>query len=141
MKNIIISILTFFALNMQAQEPVIAYRTEKGEDSTTVYVVQSYTRIFPDGLKYVEERWSPVAKDSLKSYVAVLEKNEDAEVAKAEKNKQDRAAAREEIRKIKKEIDKKDGKPRDVALPPETQPPTTPAPKPKAKAAKAGKKS
>lgn len=106
MKKLLFLLLTVAAFSSaQAQDPVTKYRTEDSLDTNAIYVVHSTSRTFPGGEVVVEEVWRPVVKDSLKSYIARLEKVEEQAVLNIEKAKTSRAEARDEIKRLKRELE------------------------------------
>lgn len=120
MKKLLILLLTVAAFSSaQAQEPVVTYRVIEATDTTPVYVENMTTRVFPGGEIVFEGVRRPVVKDSLKSYLVRLEKIEDAAVVDIEKAKAARAETREEIKRIKKELEGKGGGRRTVMKEPQ----------------------
>ena len=109
MKNLLILLLCVAAFAAaQAQTKIVTYRIEGGPD--TFFVVDSNVRVFPGGERVVEEVWRPVVgRDSLKSYLATLENLAVAAENEIDIQKQNRKQAKEEIRRIKKEMEKPGG--------------------------------
>jgi len=109
MKKLFILLLTFAAFSAaQAQTKIVTYRIEGGPD--TFFVVDSNVRIFPGGTRVVEEVWRPVVgRDSLKSYLVTLETLATSAEAVIDIKKQNRNEAKDEIKRIKKELDKPKG--------------------------------
>lgn len=107
MKNLLILLLCVAAFAAaQAQTKIVTYRIEGGPD--TFFVVDSNVRVFPGGERVVEEVWRPVVgRDSLKSYLATLEKIAVSAEEEIDIQKQNRKQAKEEIRRIKRELDDK----------------------------------
>jgi hypothetical protein len=96
------SVLAFAAT--QAQTTVVTYRVEGGPD--TFFVVDSNVRVFPNQVRVVEEVWRPViGRDSLKSYLATLENLIISSEAEIDLQKATRKAAKDEVRRIKKELE------------------------------------
>jgi hypothetical protein len=104
MKKLFFLLLTLAAFSSaQAQEEVRKYRLEGGPD--TFYVVDSSTRLFPGGERVVDEVWRPViGKDSLKNYIAHLEKVATKAEEQADELKLVRQAAKKEVKRIRAEL-------------------------------------
>lgn len=109
MKKLLISILSILAFaHTQAQTTVVTYRVEGGPD--TFFVVDSNVRVFPNQVRVVEEVWRPViGRDSLKSYLATLENLIISSEAEIDLQKATRKAAKDEVRRIKKELEASGG--------------------------------
>jgi hypothetical protein len=104
---LLLSILAFTAIS-QAQTTVVTYRVEGGPD--TFFVVDSNVRVFPNQVRVVEEVWRPViGRDSLKSYLATLENLIISSEAEIDIQKATRKAAKDEVRRIKKELEASGG--------------------------------
>lgn len=100
---ILFSLLAAFA-DTQAQTTIVTYRVEGGPD--TFFVVDSNVRVFPNQVRVVEEVWRPIiGRDSLKSYLGALENLATAAETEIDIQKANRKAAKDEIKRIKKELD------------------------------------
>lgn len=104
---ILISLAAAF-FTASAQTTVVTYRVEGGPD--TFFVVDSNVRVFPNQVRVVEEVWRPViGRDSLKSYLATLENLIISSEAEIDLQKATRKAAKDEVRRIKKELESNGG--------------------------------
>lgn len=105
MKKLLIIFLSILAFaHTKAQTTVVTYRVEGGPD--TFFVVDSNVRVFPNQVRVVEEVWRPViGRDSLKSYLATLENLIISSEAEIDLQKATRKAAKDEVRRIKKELE------------------------------------